>query len=164
MTANFRTTAPLVHQLNDVFTQVFSTDDGSGVTFAAADPFREDSHSLDQFFKLHTSFLDQTAHKKEITTEIDSPDSDPKESQSGEIVNLIHSFKEAVENARNTGDKFRIAILARARKSLVPIAAALREEQIPFRAVELEKLAARPEVLDALALARALLNPLDRIA
>src|ERR1019366_6597753 len=35
---------------------------------------------------------------------------------------------------------------------------------IPFRAVDLEKLAARPEVLDALALARALLNPEDRVA
>jgi hypothetical protein len=64
-------------------------------------------------------------------------------------------------------------VLARAKKSLVPIAAALREsnakaaseeERIPFRAVELEQLAARPEVLDALALTRALLNPQDRVA
>jgi ATP-dependent exoDNAse (exonuclease V) beta subunit len=55
-------------------------------------------------------------------------------------------------------------VLARARKSLSPIALALREAGIPFRAVELEKLADRPEVLDALGLARALLNPLDRIA
>ena len=86
LTANFRTTAPLVYQLNEVFTQVFSTDDGSGVTFSAADPFREDSHSVDQFFKLHISFGEQTAHKKEIAAEFGSPDSDPKESQSGEIV------------------------------------------------------------------------------
>jgi ATP-dependent exoDNAse (exonuclease V) beta subunit len=46
----------------------------------------------------------------------------------------------------------------------VPIAQALREAGIPFRAVELEQLAARPEVLDALVLARALLNPQDRVA
>ena len=62
------------------------------------------------------------------------------------------------------GEKFRIAVLGRARNHLAPIAAALREAEIPFRAVELEKLATRPEVLDALALARALLNPQDRVA
>jgi ATP-dependent helicase/nuclease subunit A len=57
-----------------------------------------------------------------------------------------------------------VAILGRAKNHLVPIAQALREAGIPFRAVELEQLAARPEVLDALALARALLNPQDRVA
>ena len=61
-------------------------------------------------------------------------------------------------------DKYRIAILGRARKALEPIAEALREAPIPFRAVELEKLKDRPEVLDALALGRALLNPQDRVA
>ena len=45
-----------------------------------------------------------------------------------------------------------------------PSPQALREAGIPFRAVELEQLATRPEVLDALALARALLNPQDRVA
>jgi ATP-dependent exoDNAse (exonuclease V) beta subunit len=64
--------------------------------------------------------------------------------------------------ARN--DKFRIAVLGRTRSALAPIAQALREANIPFRAVELEKLSARPEVLDALALARALLNREDRVA
>jgi len=53
---------------------------------------------------------------------------------------------------------------ARTRNILAPIAQALRDAKIPFRAVDLEKLAARPEVLDALALARAILNPLDRVA
>jgi ATP-dependent helicase/nuclease subunit A len=69
-----------------------------------------------------------------------------------------------MEEARAPGSKYRIAVLARARKSLAPIAQALHEAAIPFRAVDLEKLAARPEVLDALALARALLNPQDRVA
>src|ERR1039458_1105497 len=69
-----------------------------------------------------------------------------------------------IEAAKASGEKFRIAILGRARNALAPIAAALREAGIPFRAVDLEKLATRPEVLDALALARALLNPEDRVA
>ena len=45
-----------------------------------------------------------------------------------------------------------------------PIAEALRDAAIPFRAVDLENLGDRPEVLDALALARALFNPEDRVA
>jgi ATP-dependent exoDNAse (exonuclease V) beta subunit len=164
LTANFRTTPPLVDRLNDAFTQVFSADDGSGVTFSPAEPFREDFHIIEHSFKLHTSFEEQATHKKSIMSVFDTINSDQNESQTGEILDLIHSFKEAVENANSSGGKFRIAVLARARKSLVPIAQALREAQIPFRAVELEKLAARPEILDALALACALLSPLDRVA
>jgi ATP-dependent exoDNAse (exonuclease V) beta subunit len=57
-----------------------------------------------------------------------------------------------------------VAVLGRAKNHLVSIALALREAGVPFRAVELEKLAERPEVLDALALARTLLNPEDRVA
>ena len=55
-------------------------------------------------------------------------------------------------------------MLGRARKSLEPIAAALRAAGIHFRAVELEKLQDRPEIIDALALARVLLNPYDRVS
>src|SRR5208283_4913889 len=52
----------------------------------------------------------------------------------------------------------------RTRHALAPIAGALRAEKIPFRAIELEKLKERPEIIDALSLARALLNPHDRVA
>ena len=164
LSANFRTTPELVSQLNHAFSLVFSTNDGSGVAFTPADPFRSDFHNLEQFFTLHTSFEEQNHYKKGLTHKIDLEDSDQNESQSGEIVDLIHSFRQAVENANASGGRFRIAVLARARKSLAPIAQALREAQIPFRAVELEKLGDRPEILDALALARALLNPQDRIS
>jgi ATP-dependent helicase/nuclease subunit A len=43
------------------------------------------------------------------------------------------------------GEKYRVAVLARTRTSLAPIAQALREAAIPFRAVDLEKLAPAPK-------------------
>ena len=49
-----------------------------------------------------------------------------------------------IEQARARGEKFRIAVLGRARKALAPIAAALREASIPFRAVELGELERPP--------------------
>jgi ATP-dependent exoDNAse (exonuclease V) beta subunit len=69
-----------------------------------------------------------------------------------------------MELARARGDKYRIAVLGRTRNALAPVAQALREVSIPFRAVDLEKLQDRPEVIDALSLARALLNPQDRVS
>ena len=69
-----------------------------------------------------------------------------------------------MKTARTEGKKYRIAVLGRAHTALTPIAEALRGPAIPFRAIELEKLRDRPEVMDALAIARALLNPHDRLA
>ena len=56
----------------------------------------------------------------------------------------------------SAGAKYRIGVLGRTRNALEPIAIALREAAIPFRAVDLEQSSDRPEVLDALALGRAL--------
>jgi ATP-dependent helicase/nuclease subunit A len=172
LSANFRTTPALVGRLNEVFEKVFAASDGSGVTFSAAVPARA-SHfgpniSPDQSFKLHLSFSLQATHNKLAGTptapDAEDPQSDLQSDQARQIAELIRSHQPAMEEARAAGGKYRIAVLARARKSLAPIAQALHQAAIPFRAVDLEKLAARPEVLDALALARALLNPQDRVA
>jgi ATP-dependent helicase/nuclease subunit A len=69
-------------------------------------------------------------------------------------------MKEASESDR----KYRVAVLGRARSALTPIAEALREASVSFRAVDLETLKDRPEILDALALARALMNHQDRVS
>jgi ATP-dependent exoDNAse (exonuclease V) beta subunit len=59
---------------------------------------------------------------------------------------------------------WRIAVLVRSRTHLVEIAAEFKKEAIPFRAVEIEQLSERQEVLDLTALTRALLHPADRVA
>jgi ATP-dependent exoDNAse (exonuclease V) beta subunit len=160
--ANFRTAPRLVDRLNQAFAQIFAADDGSGVSFFSAEPARKETANAGAPFTLHLNFVPQTS-RSNSTDAIDENETARTE-QINEIVTLIHSHISHIEQARASQEKFRIAVLGRAKKHLAPIAQALRQAGIPFRAVELEKLAARPEVLDALALARALLNPQDRVA
>ena len=161
LTANFRTAPALVERLNRDFDQIFAADDGSGVSFSSSQPAREETTGVSPC-ELHLRFVPQSAHGDSADT-VDENEAARAE-QIDEIVALIRSKMDCIAAAKERGEKFRIAVLGRAKKHLAPIAAALREAEIPFRAVELEQLAARPEVLDALALARAVLNAEDRVA
>ena len=162
LTANFRSAPDLVKKNNKIFVGVFAANDGSGVTFFSAQPAREEIVSAAPPFSLHLDFVPQTRRGESADSEDEIELAHT--AQIDEIVALIRGETRRVEEAKACGEKFRIAVLGRAHKHLAPIAAALREAGIPFRAVELEKLATRPEVLDALALARALHNPEDRVA
>jgi ATP-dependent helicase/nuclease subunit A len=181
LTANFRSEPSLVASVNEAFARIFAAS--SGIAFAASQPARGDvalggSHLVGERnprLQLHVEFIPAAGgssgpdRKKQIAAERKSAEI----KQIDEIVEivrtrlpLIEAARAANENNQSNGErkKFRIAILGRARKSLEPIAAALREAGIHFRAVELEKLQDRPEIIDALALARALINPHDRVA
>ncbi len=69
------------------------------------------------------------------------------------------------ESGNQIPEPWRIAVLVRSRNHLIEIVAALKQEDaIPFRAVEIESLGQRQEVLDLTALTRALLHPADRVA
>jgi len=160
--ANFRSTPKLVNRLNRDFEQIFATGDGSGITFFPAEPARSELDRRSAPFTLHLDFVLNAGGAKSADAALDAEAARNRQIQ--KMVALIRSHMDSIEQARASGEKFRIAVLGRAKTHLVPVATALREAGIPFRAVELEKLAARPEVLDALALARALLNPEDRIA
>ena len=169
--ANFRTQPALVQEFNNTFTQVFAADDGSGVAFSPATPAREGVIDLFPRLTLHAAFMPQLL----LTDSSDAETQQRKQAiriqrdavhitQTAEIVELIRGYASAIDHARKEEKKFRVAVLGRTRKALEPIATALREAQVHFRAIELEQLKDRPEVLDALALGRALLNPYDRIA
>jgi ATP-dependent helicase/nuclease subunit A len=168
LTSNFRTIPPLVQRLNEVFHEVFAVNDGSGVTFSKAEPARTaqvgTSEDSGENFNLHLNFMPQASPGKAVDLDDLNERESAQEIQTQQIIELVQSHISRVEQARSDVHKYRIAILARAKKSLTPIAEALRQAAIPFRALELEKLSARPEILDALALAHALLNPYDRVA
>jgi ATP-dependent exoDNAse (exonuclease V) beta subunit len=70
----------------------------------------------------------------------------------------------AVQNvlSENPGDE--LAILVRGRTQLPPLLAALRRANIPYTAIEIDKLTDLPEIIDALALTRAAVHPADRTA
>ncbi len=181
LTANFRSEPSLVASVNETFAQVF--DASSSIAFAASQPARGEAAQHGPRLvgervprmQLHVEFMPESprgadrGRKKEIADKREAA----LQEQIDQIVEIVRArlpfiaaARAATENNPNIGEKkkFRIAVLARARKSLVPIAAALRDAGIHFRAVELEKLQDRPEIIDALALARALLNPYDRVS
>ncbi|HEY3703940.1 MAG TPA: UvrD-helicase domain-containing protein [Terracidiphilus sp.] len=169
--SNFRTRPDLVRRINTTFEAVFSVNDGSSVRFTPSQPARPPGQNPGSGFSLHVEFVPQAvrAHpgnpdsaslKEQSAAECDAA----LEAQIVEIVDLIRSRMGAMQEARARGEKYRIAVLGRARTALAPIAHALRDAAIPFRAVELEQLGDRPEVLDALALAGALQNVEDRVA
>jgi ATP-dependent exoDNAse (exonuclease V) beta subunit len=170
--ANFRTAPALVERLNLAFAQIFAADDGSGVPFSSAEPARGETDNDGSAFTLHLNFVPQAGRGKSADPEAAQEIEAAQQKQIEEIVDLIRNQSDRIMEAKESGNKFRIAVLGRTRKHLIPIALALREanekaapaERIPFRAVELEKLASRPEIRDALALVHALLNPQDRVA
>jgi ATP-dependent exoDNAse (exonuclease V) beta subunit len=153
--ANFRTAPSLVNDLNEHFTNVFAENDGSGVEFSSAAPARISPSTART--ELHLAFTRSGADA------FGSASGEPEQTRASQLAELVELVRGRLA-AEQGKSRFRIAVLAKNRKSLVAIAEALREGGIGFRAIELVKLNERPEVLDALALARALLNPVDRVA
>ncbi len=177
LSANFRTAAELVEKLNDVFEQAFTADDGSGVKFARAEAARKTQHPAGprlvhddaSRLQMHLAFMPRSSRGTASAGALGQEESvrarnAALDAQLQKIVQLIQAHDEHIREARANGSNYRIAVLGRVRKALAPIAEAMRTAGIPFRAVELEPLRDRPEVLDALALARALVNPHDRVA
>jgi ATP-dependent helicase/nuclease subunit A len=164
LSANFRTVPKLVNRLNQAFSLIFDQDDGSGVQFSPAEPALEARQRDFDSFVLHTMFTSQPTRSKGIEEGVELGPEETARRQLAEIIQLIQGHRREMREAKEESRKFRVAVLGRTRTSLAPIAEALRESGVPFRAIDLEKLGDRAEVLDALALARALLNAQDRVA
>jgi ATP-dependent exoDNAse (exonuclease V) beta subunit len=171
LTANFRTAPELVNELNSFFTSVVTNNDGGGIAFTESEPARPASPNPESRLQLHLGFVPQAAKvtsgsasavqaRQEASAQCEAA----RAAQIAEIINLVQSHADRMEEAAQAGRKYRVAILGRSRSALAPIADALREAKISFRAIDLEPLKDRPEILDALALARALMNHHDRIS
>jgi ATP-dependent exoDNAse (exonuclease V) beta subunit len=162
LTANFRTAPELVNELNAFFARIHEDDDSSGITFTKAEPARSPASDPAPRLCLHLAFEPQSTRGASSPSHETAAECEA--AQTAEIVDLIRTHSDRIEQAKQTGNRFRVAVLARTHTSLAPIAEALRRAQIPFRAVDLESLKDRPEILDALALAHALMNHQDRVS
>lgn len=164
--ANFRTAPSLVEDLNGRFAKIFAEDDGSGVTFSPAEAARSSASTVRT--ELHLAFTKtlRGLSKEEASAEEEGHPDQTRKAQLAEMVELICSKLEqgATQRALDPKAKFRIAVLGRTKKSLILVADALRKAGVGYRAIDLVPLDKRPEVLDALAIARALVNPMDRTA
>ncbi|HEX4067872.1 MAG TPA: UvrD-helicase domain-containing protein [Acidobacteriaceae bacterium] len=160
LSVNFRSHAGLTEPINALFEAVCAEASPPG---AASVPFVRAvaSNAAPPQPTLHI-------HPQVIGSADRKPTRDEqKEAQNREaleMLRILDSHRPRIEHALETGAEYRVAVLVRARPHLAQLVPLLRREQIPFRAVEIERLGERQEMLDLLALTRALLHPMDRIA
>ena len=174
LTANFRSQGALVEAFNEIFAQLFpqaaivtqSLGEDLDVPFVRADAIRPHSaypHSI-------------IWHSEVLGSQLipGNPGPTRAELRAARIQRETRQIRRIIEEWRarplpaGRTKPWRIAVLGRARKHLASVTSELSRDYgagpIPFRAVQIDTLDERPEVLDALALTRALLHPADRAA
>ncbi len=156
LTANFRSGANLVRSFNDAFAAVFS-ERTDGIGYSAADPVLPEAGSSAMQWHVEPA----AAKLDEVEPALERRRLDREEAES--IAKAAHDWRHRpLPPGRDR--PWKIAVLVRARGHALQVMRKLKEAGVPFRAVEMEELGERPEVLDAIALTRALLHPADRVA
>lgn len=167
LTSNFRSQAELVANFNDIFDALFprpddqllSGSEGIDVPFLAAAAVRD--RSGDAGVVWHPRVLEKGKSRRDHVT---------REARS--IRRIVEERLAMPLPAGRTASSqlkpWRIAVLGRAKSHLSAVIEEFKKDYgdgpILYRAIDLDPLDQLPEVLDALALTRALLHPSDRIA
>jgi ATP-dependent helicase/nuclease subunit A len=163
LTANFRSQRELVNAFNEDFSLLFpqelSATNPEEAPYVEAQAVRGASKSGARSVAWHTRVL--------------GSDKDVKSERRRQARAEAEQVRAIVEDWRSRplpdgrSEPWKIAVLVRSRNILSDIVAELKDETkgaIPFRAVDIEALGGRQEVLDLFALTRALLHPADRVA
>jgi ATP-dependent helicase/nuclease subunit A len=167
LTANFRSQSELVDEFNADFSLLFprevSAANPEEVAYVAAEPVNGPSRNDGLGVVWHTEVLPSG-----LATD------DAKRAKRRQAKRDAQQVRAIVERWRaralpeDRSEPWKIAVLVRSRGHLLDVVAALKEDHgdgaIPFRAVDIEPLKDRQEVLDLSALTRALLHPADRVA
>jgi ATP-dependent exoDNAse (exonuclease V) beta subunit len=135
---NFRSGRFLVHWFNTVFEQVLPAADDparGAVSYAEAVPALETEGDC----RIHPMFGAEPVHEAEQGCRI---------------------IRETLE--RNPCDD--MVVLVRGRTQLAALLPLLREAGIGYQAVDIDRLTDLPEIIDVLALTRAMVHPCDRLA
>ena len=167
LTSNFRSQAKLVTDFNDIFDRIFprpgderdAGSDRADVPFVEAVPVREMSPRAGSGMALAVL---AKGDSRQAHTEWEA-----------RTIRRIIEDRLAMPLPADRRDPsqpkpWRIAVLGRAKRHLAAVIEELKRDNgggpIPYRAIDLDPLDELPEVLDALALTRALLHPSDRVA
>jgi ATP-dependent exoDNAse (exonuclease V) beta subunit len=168
LTTNFRSTEGIVDHLNEIFSIIFphkARPDAAAVDFLPGIAVNRDSSPRP--YQVHPDFI-QAEPKADPDNPRSHYESSPaiqaQKRETAEIIQVIRRHLPAIERAQSTNHEFTVAVLVRAKEHVADLAGVLRDEGIPFRAVELEKLEDRQEILDLQSLTRAVQHPMDRIA
>jgi ATP-dependent helicase/nuclease subunit A len=159
LTANFRSQGRLVAQFNEDFAKLFP-------------PLLNIAHPEDVPFAAASAMLPAGSspgsrwHAR-VVPYSDDPEARTRSRQRITQQNARATREIAIEwLSRDT--PATVAVLVRSRSHLAGIAAELKRDDgegaVPYRAVEIEPLGERQEILDLTALTRALLHPADRVA
>lgn len=141
LSVNFRSCAAIVDWVNKSFKQVFPSFENianGAVSYSPSTANKEDSNYSG--VELHLC-----SNQNALAD------------QASKIVSLIHEAKLQYPNGK-------IAILVRTRTHLKAIIPVLKKAGLAFRAIKIDPLNLRPVIQDLMALTRALLHPVDRIA
>ncbi len=137
---NFRSGEKLVHWFNDTFRRTLPPkDDIAAGAIAYAEAVSVDEHAGQGEWNVHPIFGSGFAAEAEQGVEV-------------------------VKACLATGEDESVAVLVRSRTALPQLLAGLRREKIDYQAIEIDRLTDLPEVIDILALTRAMCHHGDRIA
>ena len=155
LSTNFRSHAGLTEEWNRIFAAVFGAD--APVPFSPS--FAAEPAPIADAVRIYPQVMG--AADRKVTLE----DKDKaQESEARQVLEILERHLPEIRRAQDAGEEYRVAILVRARQHLAKIVRLMRQRGIAFRAVELETLAERQELIDLLSLTRALLHPMDRVA
>lgn len=137
---NFRSGEHLVHWFNTIFSQVLpSEDDISSGAISYSESVPVEANASYGEYRVHALF---DANQEE------------------EAACTLGIIEDSL--GRHAGES--IAVLVRSRTNLTALLDELRRADIPYQAVEIDRLTDLPEIIDLLALTRALCHDADRLA
>jgi len=163
LTANFRSQCELVSAFNEDFSTLFAQQidvpSSSHVPYVKAQAVRGHSNAGAKNVVWHPQIMDPDADVKKERRRL-------ARTEAEKVRAIVQEWRSRpLPEGRN--EPWKIAVLVRSRNVLPDIVAEFKNDAkcaIPFRAVDIEPLGERQEVLDLFALTRALLHPGDRVA
>ncbi|HEV2280127.1 MAG TPA: UvrD-helicase domain-containing protein [Acidobacteriaceae bacterium] len=160
LSVNFRSHSGLTTPLNDFFARIAAVPAPPGsaaVDFAPATS--ADAERREPSVHVHPQIIGDGEGQPSLEDCRLARDAEARE-----VLRILERHLPLIAQAQQRGGEYRVAVLVRARPHLLELVPLLRKNGIPFRAVEIEHLSERQELLDLRSLTRALLHPADRIA